>query len=68
MAKMKALANQTELTRYMKAWKNVWHSEPRLEVRLDGTVVLSPSDTFGGRETAMTALEKRRARHAALSS
>ena len=43
-----ALLKQSELTRYLKAWKAAGFSEPRVEIKSDGTVSIIPVDPAAG--------------------
>ena len=55
MASRPALLRQSELTRYLKAWQAAGYSEPRIEIRPDGTVVLLPGSASAPDETALDA-------------
>ena len=65
MPNVKATVRQSELTRYLKAWKATYDTPPAVHVQLDGTVLLlpsnEPSNSNGGE---LTALEKWKAGHA----
>lgn len=44
---------QSELTRYLKAWQAAGYSEPRMEIKPDGTVVLLPGEAVPADETPL---------------
>jgi hypothetical protein len=48
MANRPAPLKQTELTRYLKAWKAAGYREPRVEIRSDGTISISPVEDRTG--------------------
>ncbi|WP_190238235.1 hypothetical protein [Cereibacter johrii] len=48
MAAKPALIRQSELTRYLKAWGEAGYPNPRVEIRIDGTVVMVPADDKSG--------------------
>lgn len=65
MPNTKATVRQSELTRYLKAWKSAYDTPPAVHVQPDGTVLLLPSnEASAGDDAEPTALEKWKARHA----
>lgn len=59
MPSSKATIKQSDLTRYLKAWKATWDTPPAVHVQPDGTVLLLPSDCDGQAESAdISPLEK----------
>lgn len=62
MPSSKATVKQSDLTRYLKAWKATWDTPPAVHVQPDGTVLLMPSGDKDGSESAdASPLEKWRA-------
>jgi hypothetical protein len=62
----KATVRQSELTRYLKAWKAAYDTPPAVHVQPDGTVLLLPSsEAVKDKDAELTALEKWKAGHAA---
>lgn len=65
MPNAKATVRQSELTRYLKAWKAAYDTPPAVHVQPDGTVLLLPSnEPIKGNEGELTALQKWKAGHA----
>lgn len=48
MSYPRATVRQSDLTRYMKAWKAAGYAEPRVEIKPDGTVVIVPVEEKSG--------------------
>lgn len=48
MAPRPALVKQVEATRAFKAWKAAFASEPRVEFRPDGSLILLPANDKAG--------------------
>lgn len=44
MASTKALVKQSDLKRCLSAWKDVLGTEPCIEVKPDGTLLMFPAD------------------------
>lgn len=60
-----ATLKQSDLTRYLKAWKTAWGSEPVCRITPDGTTVLTPVvDAERPSEGELTPLEKWKAENA----
>lgn len=65
MPNTKATVRQSELTRYLKAWKSAYDTPPAVHVQPDGTVLLLPSnELLEDNQGEPTALEKWKTRHA----
>ncbi len=43
MSNPQTIIKQADLTRYLKAWRATYSTEPKIEIRLDGTILICPA-------------------------